>query len=65
MDKKTGLWILGTVIGIMVFMISMYFLEFSDVFAAIGVTGAMLMGYCLAGAFSCKIKAKVKAKVRK
>ncbi|QLY81209.1 hypothetical protein [Clostridium intestinale] len=60
MDKKTGLCILGTVIGLMVFMISMHFLEFSDIFAAVGVIGAMSMGYCLAGAFSSKIKAKVK-----
>lgn len=60
-----GLCILGTVIGFMVFMISMYFLEFSHVFAAVGVIGAMLMGYCLAGAFSSTIKDKVKVKVRK
>jgi len=60
LDKKTGLCILGTVIGFMIFMISMYFLELSDAFAAIGVIGAMLMGYCLAGAFSSKIKAKVR-----
>ena len=65
MDKKAGLCILGTVIGFIVFMISMYFLEFSDIFAATGVIGAMLMGYCLAGAFSSTIKDKVKAKVRK
>lgn len=60
MDKKTGLCILGTVIGFMLFIISMYFLELSDVFAATGVIGAMLMGYCFAGAFSSKIKAKVR-----
>ncbi len=44
----------------MLFIISMYFLELSDVFAATGVIGAMLMGYCFAGAFSSKIKAKVR-----
>jgi len=60
LDKKTGLCILGTVIGFMLFIISMYFLELSDVFAATGVIGAMLMGYCFAGAFSSKIKAKVR-----
>ncbi len=60
MDKKTALCILGTVIGFMLFIISMYFLELSDVFAATGVIGAMLMGYCFAGAFSSKIKAKVR-----
>ena len=60
MDKKTGLCILGTVIGFMLFIINMYFLELSDVFAATGVIGAMLMGYCFAGAFSSKIKAKVR-----
>lgn len=65
MDKKTGLCILGIVTGFIVFMLSMYFLEFSRVFAATGVIGSMLMGYCLAGAFSSKIKAKVRAKVRK
>ncbi|WP_286905291.1 hypothetical protein [Clostridium sp. UBA1652] len=65
MDKKTGLCILGIVIGFIVFMLSMYFLELSDVFAATGVMGAMLMGYCFAGAFSSTIKDKVKAKVRK
>lgn len=65
MDKKSGICILGIVIGFIVFMLSMHFLEFSDIFAAVGVIGAMLMGYSLAVAFSSKIKAKVKAKVRK
>ena len=60
LDKKRGLCILGTVIGFIVFMLSMYFLEFSDIFAAVGVIGAMLMGYCSVGAFSFKFKAKVR-----
>lgn len=51
---------MGIVIGFIVFMLSMHFLEFSDIFAAVGVIGAMLMGYSLAWAFSSKIKAKVR-----
>lgn len=60
MDKKSILYILGTIIGFIIFMLSMIYLEFNDMLASTGIIGAMLMGHCSVRVYGSKFKTKMK-----
>lgn len=60
MDKKSFLYILGIIIGFIIFMLSMIYLEFNDILAATGIIGAMLMGHCSVGVYGSKFKTKMR-----